>query len=154
MVSSVARGNPRRLGRHAVDRGFRAVPLGRGRIRRDKSSGPPLLKPSLNVKRNGAHGKVPRSWSPRSQDLNARAPLKVRLDRAMGTNPVLVPLEQSGALGRPERHRTRAASACPHAGAVSLTFAHASAGEPRADANEEPHRAPADGHNWHAMLVE
>ena len=118
-VSSVASGNPRRLGRHAVDRGFRADPLGRGRIRRDKSSGPPLLKPSLKVKRNGAHGKAPRSWSPRSQGLNARSRLKVRLDRTIGTNPVRVPLEQSGALGRPERHRARAASACPHAGAIS-----------------------------------
>jgi hypothetical protein len=91
---------------------------------------------------------------PRSQGLNARAPLKVPYDRTMGTNPVRMPLEQSGALGRPERYRARAASACPHAGAVSLTFADASAGEPRAGANEEPHRAPADGHNWHAMLVE
>src|ERR1700676_3163286 len=124
-VSSVASGNPRRLGWCAADRGLRADPLGRGRIRRDKSSGPPLLKPSLKVKRNGAHGKAPRSWSSQSQGLNARTPLKVRLDRTMGTNPVRVPLEQSGALGRPERHRARAASACPHAGAVSLTLADA-----------------------------
>jgi len=54
MVSSVA--NPHRLGRQAVDVIFRADPLGRGRIRRDKSSSPPLLKPSLKVKGNGAHG--------------------------------------------------------------------------------------------------
>jgi hypothetical protein len=81
MVSSVASGNPRRLGRHAVDGGFRVDPLGRDRIRRDKSSGPPLLKLSLKVKGNRAHGKAPRSWPPRSQGLNARAPLKVRPDR-------------------------------------------------------------------------
>jgi hypothetical protein len=62
---------------------------------------------------------------PRSQGLNARAPLKVRPDRTMGTISVHVPLEQSGALGRPERSRARAASACPHAGAVSLTLADA-----------------------------
>jgi hypothetical protein len=57
--------------------------------------------------------------------LNARSPLKVRPDRTMGTIPVHAPLEQSGALGRPERYRARAASACPHAGAVSLTLADA-----------------------------
>jgi hypothetical protein len=64
-----------------------------------------------------------RGRSPRSQGVNARAPLKVRPYRTMGTNPVRMPLEQSGALGRPERYRARAASACPHAGAVSLTLA-------------------------------
>ena len=122
-VSSVASGNPRRLRRQVAGSSFRADPLGRRRIRRDKSGGPSLLKPSLKVKGNGAHGIAPRSWSPRSQGLNARSPLKVRPDRTMGTNPVLGPLEQSGALGRSGRHRARAASACPHAGAVSLTLA-------------------------------
>jgi hypothetical protein len=77
MVSSVA--NPRRLGRQAVDVIFRADPLGRGRIRRDKSSSPSLLKPSLKVKRNSAHGKLRVPDRPVS-GLNARAPLKVRTD--------------------------------------------------------------------------
>jgi hypothetical protein len=55
--------------------------------------------------------------------------IKVRTQKAStrlhrGTNPVRVPLEQSGALD-PDRARSSAASACPHAGAVSLTFADA-----------------------------
>src|ERR1700720_2200420 len=55
-VSSVASGYPCRLARRAFHGAFRADPFGYARIRQDKSSGPPLLKPSLKMKRNGAHG--------------------------------------------------------------------------------------------------
>jgi hypothetical protein len=55
--------------RHAVDGDFQVNAFfGRGRCdRRDKSSGPPLLKPSLNVKWNTAHSQSSASWPPRSQ---------------------------------------------------------------------------------------
>jgi len=51
---------------------------------RGKSSGPPLLEPSLKVKRNNAHGQSSTfKVAPVLGHLNARAPLKVRLDRAV-----------------------------------------------------------------------
>ena len=57
MASSVARGNPGRLARQAVDGILQTNAFGCGRCYRpDKSSGPPLLKLSLKVKRNNAHG--------------------------------------------------------------------------------------------------
>ena len=152
MVWLVASGNPRRLGRHAVDRGFRADLLGRGRIRRHESSGPPLLKPSLKVKRNGAHGKAPRSWSPPvSRPQRARS-IKGPLRSHHGNKSCSHAIGTVGC-ARPSR-------ALPSQSGLSLPpcwgrfFSGCSAGEPCTGANEEPQRAPADGHNWHAMLVE
>jgi hypothetical protein len=57
MASSVARGNPRRLARQAVDGVLQTNAFECGRCNRPgKSSCPPLFKSSLKVKRNIAHG--------------------------------------------------------------------------------------------------
>jgi len=50
---------PRQSASPWFDPAFRADAFGRGRIRPHKSSGPPLLEPSLKVKRNSAHGLAP-----------------------------------------------------------------------------------------------
>src|SRR5258708_20062425 len=92
MVSSVT--NPRRLGRQAIDVIFRAVPLGRGRIRRDKSSSPSLLKPSLKVERNSAHGKLRVTDRPRLSPQRACS-IKVPPRSQRDTNPVPNPLHHS-----------------------------------------------------------
>jgi hypothetical protein len=54
--------------RQVVDGNFQVGAFGRGRCeRRDKSSGPPLLKLSLKVKRNSAHSHSAHSHSAHSQ---------------------------------------------------------------------------------------